>query len=693
MDLSWELEQLGRAAEPNVVLEGRRLLHRVSDLLHHDDGSVEALVRGEEPQVVTLQGRYPLDDSSCSCGRTRPRTPCAHAIAVRLRALQLFHGFDDGRIERWERRVEALQALRTAWDALASVWLESVACHDDDAAAAVILRDAGSLDGCLQIAHALDGRATREQLSAFLVEVAEAHGIDGRTSLGRTAVIKAYELASWMVNPSVFEEPGVCTDALLAVAGSSRRTVTRPAADWKLEAALAFSCGVLGQLVADGHADAANVADALMQAECAAPASQHPWSAIMFDDLGRGAKPVALEMSALLDQRDADPGAAVTEEPQFHLRAEIGFASEGVPGLVPILEEWQDAPYGEFLCRLPRTFAPMPRVQLLESAHRSGRARWAPGWPQHHPRPGPPQSMRSIRDVAPSHPMWRDVALGDLVVAEVQLGRLTEARDILREHALRDADPSHRYEFLRIWAAAKLGPGAEECAAGLFGPAPASDDLGELLSAISHIPEPYFTCDLSDARRGIGTALLTAILFEDIPAEGHARTLDAPVWATSFLASHPEAADDLGALASLPSNDVAQWLEGAVLDEHLALRVLKVAAQFLEGGCPVRSMADLRYVGEGEFIDALDHAADAKPLTAALVSLVLGDDRHPELENVQRRFLRRALSVDPPQEGAALLERAYLAEPRGADVGAYQLGVVLAERDGRTAQGDRRRQL
>lgn len=685
MDLSWELEQLGRAAEPNVVLEGSRLLHRVSDLLHHDDGSVEALVRGEEPQVVTLQGRYPLGDSSCSCGGARPRTPCAHAIAVRLRALQLFHGLEDGRIARWERRVEALRALRAAWDGLASVWLESVACHDNDAAAAVILRDAGSLEGCLKIAQALDARATHEQLSAFLVEVAEVHGIDGRTSLGRTAVIKAYELASWVVNPSVFEEPGVCIDMLLAVAGSSRRTVTRPATDWKVEAAFTFSCGVLGQLVADGHADAVSVADVLMQAELAAPASQYPWSAIMFDGLARGAKQVALEMSALLDQRDADPGTAVTEEPQFRLRAEIGFASEGVPGLVPILEEWQEAPYGEFLCRLPRTFAPMPRVQLLESAHRSGRARWAPGWPQHHPGPGHPQPMRSTHDVVPSHPMRRDVAVGDLVVAEAQLGRITEARNILREHALRNADPSHRYEFLRIWAAAKLGPESEECAASLFGPAPASDDLGELLSAISHIPEPYFTCDLSDARRGLGTALITAILLEDIPPEGRARNLDAPVWATSFIATHPEAADDLGALASLPSDDIAQWLEGGVLDKHLAVRVLRVAAQLPEGICPVRSMADLRNVGEGEFIDALDHAADAKPLTAALVSLILGDSHHPELESVQRRFLRRALRVDLPQDCAALLERAHQAEPRGADVGAYLLGVVLAELDGRAA--------
>ena len=45
MDLPWELEQTGLVAAPDTVLDGQRLLHRVSDLVHHEDGSIDALVR------------------------------------------------------------------------------------------------------------------------------------------------------------------------------------------------------------------------------------------------------------------------------------------------------------------------------------------------------------------------------------------------------------------------------------------------------------------------------------------------------------------------------------------------------------------------------------------------------------------------------------------------------------------------
>ena len=60
MELSWELEQLGQAAAPDIVLEGRRLQHRVTDLIRHDSGSVEAIVRGVQAHVVSLPGRSPV---------------------------------------------------------------------------------------------------------------------------------------------------------------------------------------------------------------------------------------------------------------------------------------------------------------------------------------------------------------------------------------------------------------------------------------------------------------------------------------------------------------------------------------------------------------------------------------------------------------------------------------------------------
>src|SRR5699024_5552427 len=166
-------------------------------------------------------------------------------------------------------------ALSAAWEGLASVWLESIA-HDDDGSAMAGFRDAGSLEGGLQVARALDGRASSEQLSTFLLQLAAMRGIDGTTPLGPSSVIDAFELACQFGNPAVLDEPGACTGLLLAVAGSSRRTATVPAADWRVESAFTFACGALGQLVATGHADAAVVADALLQAELAAPAPPIP---------------------------------------------------------------------------------------------------------------------------------------------------------------------------------------------------------------------------------------------------------------------------------------------------------------------------------------------------------------------------------------------------------------------------------
>jgi len=686
MDLSWELEQLGRAAAPDVLLEGRRLLHRVSDLLQHDDGPVDALVRGEVPQVVTLPGRYSMEDPSCSCGRAGPFAPCAHTVAVRLRELQLFHGLDDARTARWERRVESLRALSAAWEGLASVWLESIA-HDDDGSAMAGFRDAGSLEGGLQVARALDGRASSEQLSTFLLQLAAMRGIDGTTPLGPSSVIDAFELACQFGNPAVLDEPGACTGLLLAVAGSSRRTATVPAADWRVESAFTFACGALGQLVATGHADAAVVADALLQAELAAPAPRYPLSAITFESLGAAAQQVAREMSMLFNRRVDCPAMANPEEHRLRLCAEIGFASEGVTGLLTVLEEWDGAPYGEFLCRLPRSWMPMPRVQLLESARRHGRVRWAPGWPQHVSHSASLRLIRHMHDVMPEHPMWGDVAIGDLVLAVAQLGRTGEARALLRDHALQHPAPSRRHEFERIWAAAKLGDGAAECAAEIFGPA--TDDLGELLAAISRIPEPYFASRLSDIQQGIGAVLLTAVLLEDIPPEGHARNLDAPVWATSFLSSFPAALDDLDAFATLPADEVARDLEGAVLHHDLALRAWRIAGQLVEVGCPVQCRADVRDRGGRELIDALEQVPDAGPVTAALVCLLLGNRRTVRLDAILRRFVHQAVG-EADGEAPELLEKAYSMEPRGENVTAYLLALVAVELDGRAERLRRR---
>lgn len=682
MELSWELERLGRAAAPDVVLEGRNLVHRVSDVLRNDDGSVDAHVRGEHPHTVSIAAGFPHYGFSCTCGAARFSSACSHVIAVRLRVLQMFHGLDDARTARWERHVESLRSLQTAWSALADVWLEAFRDGDDTATGAV-LRDAGSLHSALEVARALGDCATVAEQSAFLLRTAAHHDVDGTVPLEPWAITNARHLAEsfWTLRQHV--APEACTDLLLAVAGSSRRAGIDPDADWRVEHVFTSACRALGQVVTDGHADPSIVAAALLDAELGAPATNYPWSAVMVDALDVAAPRVASSMREQLSARQPDGGWASADEPHFRLRAELVLAEGGASGVIAVLEEWLDAPYDEFLRRLPLSTVPTARIAFLEAAHRNGRTAWSPGWA---PRP-PEQQRRTVLQLHRSPGPTKgtgNVAIGELVLAEALIGRTDVARDLLCEHAQRHPDLAHRYEFHRIWAAAKLGPGAEERATEIFGSAEGNETLTELLTAVSRIPGIYFNRELTRPDDGLCTVLLTAILLEDIPSEGHARNLDAPTWARSILSWYSGAADDLDAFASLPVTEIADELEGAVLDRRLALRTLRIAGQIIESSCSVRSMADLRELGAGRFIDVLDRLPDAKPLTAALLALLLGAEPRAALEQVRTRFLRNALTGDVPGDSGALLELAHSTEPRCADARAYQLAIVLAELDGRT---------
>lgn len=504
--------------------------------------------------------------------------------------MQVYHGLEDSQVARWERYVVARRNLSGAWGDLAAYWLESFTCGDESAATAVF-RDAGSLNAHMQIARGLVGKASSEQLSAFLVKLANYHGMDGTSPLGTDGVLAAEELMNGPWHPLDASHPEAGTKMILAVLGSVRRSATVPGADWRLANTFSLAVTYLKELLAGGHADPAMVADALLDAEIAASASLFPWIALVFERLDREAKPVARAMRDRVDQRDFHPDIDVTDSHTYRIQAEIRLSSEGVQGLLAVLEEWPDAPYGEFLCRLPESWVPMPRLQLLESAQRMDRLRWTPGWPQHVPRKFTRWPVRYIHESLPGHPMWGDVAIGDVVMAIAGLGRTDEARQLLHDHALRESGSSHRSEFWRVWTTAELGDGMEEAAAEIFGPA--VPDLDCLLTELSRVPELYFSFELPVVRSALGTILLTAVLLEDIPPEGHARNLEAPTWATSFFSHHPAATDDLRALAALPPDEVADDLEGGVLDRELARRIQPIAGQIIGSNCTARSLGGM----------------------------------------------------------------------------------------------------
>lgn len=100
-------------------------------------------------------------------------------------------------------------------------------------------------------------------------------------------------------------------------------------------------------------------------------------------------------------------------------------------------------------------------------------------------------------------------------------------------------------------------------------------------------------------------------------------------------------------------------------------------------------MADVRSGGERELVGELERVADAGPVTAALVSLLLGGERTVTMDAILRRFVHHAVG-EIDGEAVDLLDRAHSMEPRGADVTAYLLALVAVELDGRAARLRRR---
>lgn len=129
------------------------------------------------------------------------------------------------------------------------------------------------------------------------------------------------------------------------------------------------------------------------------------------------------------------------------------------------------------------------------------------------------------------------------------------------------------------------------------------------------------------------------------------------MWVTSFLSYYPAAVDYLGAFAALPADEVSCGLEGVVLDQERALRIRRVAGQLVAWGCPVRSLADVRSMGEQQLVDALERVPDAGPLKASLVALVLWGNCPAPLESVLGRFLRHAVGDVPETPSDCSSER------------------------------------
>lgn len=682
MDLSWEVSRFAPGASPSRLLHGVGLLDLVTDVLLGDGRTAEALVRTDPAHVVTMIRSRNAPRATCTCGSSLPAHPCIHALAAWIRELQLREGISDARIARWARLLTSQQQRDVSWDRFAECWL-GIARSGGPVEEAELMWAVDSLEGEIRIAKALVGKATGDELSRYLLRLVTARGIDGESRLSLPGIVDADELMNVLWEPVDRDDPAANVPTVLALLGSLRRTAAGKDEERRFESTLHLACSTIGGLVASGHADPLHVAERILQAELAVPEPAYPWIAIIFDRLTDGAAPVAGAMQGLLDDIEPSSRAGTSAAPRHRLCAEIAMARGGTDDLLRELAEWPGAPYGEFACRFsapPARRSPMP---ILDGARRAGRLRWAPGWPCHGLASGMGRTVHHVHDEFPGHPFWGGVAVGDLITALADDGRADEARDALRAHGRQHSDVTHRYEFLRIWKAAHLGPGGAGEADALFGPG--DEILAHTLDVISRIPENYFSTNFSFAGGGMGAALVTAVLLEDIPREGKLRQLQAPVWAGSLFSTFPDAVDDLEHLASLPEEGVAEMIEGAVLDRDLALRAQRVARFLVDGDAGMICASEVRAAGPDALIENVQSSAYAGELTGALASVFL-TGRSPAADKILGPLIDRATG-GAFSSNESLVRRTYDAEPRGADPLAYVLGLALAGY-GETAPSD-----
>lgn len=678
MNLTWELEDLAHSAEPSVALEGYRMLSLVSDVVPMDDGGVEGVIQGEDPQYVTLVVKGHGRSATCTCGTRPSDRSCTHVIAVELRRLQLFADLGAQQLDGWAHRVEALQHLARGWTELARCWTS--ARRTDPHATSSVMRDAGSLRGGLHVADALARMVDAGQLSTYLMELAADHDITGDSALSPLGRREAMELVEYLhrcLNRS--EMASALVEVALTTTRSLRLSATEPREDLGLWSTLATASGVVGRLVAGGHMHASAAAARLLQSEVMATPSRYPWIAMVLERLGRASHDVAKEMQALVEADVLGRERPVPTGRRDRIRAELAVARGGASCLLSVLESWDDAPYGEFLYRQAGSWTPLERLDLLSSASRWGHLRWAPGWPSHVPSDDSASPLHVVHGVAREHSAWGDIAIGDLVVELSRRGRSDEALEALKAHTRRAPGDAHRFEFARICHAAGIEGGGAAWP-GHAGTVPALDDVERVLEVISRIPERFFCCAEQDQAWGLGSALLASVLFQEIPSGERGEHVHAPVWADSILSSYRGAKDDLAALARPRLEEIVTdrgeppWIRSAVGHaSRLARRLADTT------GFPMTT-AEVQCDDLGALLAAALGEEGEERTTAGLTHLLVTRQPSTLLDGYLERFVVRAVGTTkmrrPPTD---LLELARTMEPRGVCRAAYQLGVVLAE--------------
>ncbi|MGO1200456.1 MAG: hypothetical protein ACTMKY_11225 [Dermabacteraceae bacterium] len=246
-----------------------QLLGSVSDVVEFEqERRLEAVLRTEPPQQVRFSTVDP-HDTSCSCGQNSRTRPCPHYVAARLVWEQ--ERDEDGEIEILRRRASAVAALGAARAALVVTYLALDEAGDPMALEDLVWDHPGP-EAAMELARAMAGRATGEQLSRFLFSAIEIPLGTTREAPRREELRIAIVLGDHLSRPVDGQVPSANAPALVEIYGRLRRAFSDDDVNGGelLDSFLAV-CRALSVLVGAGVLEARSLQRTLLEDELESP--------------------------------------------------------------------------------------------------------------------------------------------------------------------------------------------------------------------------------------------------------------------------------------------------------------------------------------------------------------------------------------------------------------------------------------
>lgn len=428
-----------------VLVEGASLW-QVAEVIELRDGTVNAWVRTAPPHFVEVREGIERI-GRCSCG-VQGRRPCAHAVAACFSAAYAEGGVDAEGIETMARFSASMADLETAEREVAARYAETV--DGQGSTLADFLENLGKRRLDRELVGALtgptddDARRLREFLDALL-----AYRTD---SAGPHEIAEEIEKLVWILRSEEVRRD-VTAPFLLGLLPLVRSVLARPTwgPSWR-------TLQVLGRVAAgdvrQGFLSAEQVAVAVLDAEIGEEGMVEgipvlgwvvPW-------LG---KDICVALGEEFDVRDVG-GRRL----DGRRRVEVALGSRQIERLVAALERWPDAPLGEISGRV-RLRELGERAVVVDAALSRDRVRWG-DWR----RPKAWTDDLTDRDLTDAAAAMGILTAGAEVDAEseerdavpvkeavgvlVDLGRVDEAREVVREFAARGDVGAHVGEMGRL---------------------------------------------------------------------------------------------------------------------------------------------------------------------------------------------------------------------------------------------------